>query len=208
MINLLPYIEKVEIRSQYKMRLWTVIAVMVSVLVTSALIPLIISYFTVSYNVVFINGIADKLAKSESFKETDAVVKTLKKIDRKVVLLNDPLGLSSRQNILGAFSSIFTIVDDINKTQKESLAIKQISYDQITKKGKAAPKTTTGDTKDSGIHVLNIKGRSSNRDNLLFFIKKLEEDKNFLNIDSPVSNLVNNLNIDFTLTITLKDRPI
>lgn len=212
MINLLPLKEKIKVRSEYRLRLFTVIGIMVLVLVVSALIPLVISYFVISYNVNFINDVADKLKNSESFKETDAVIRIIKDANKKSILLNDPTGVSARQNILGSFSSIFKIAEDIRSAKEGVVKVTQVAYDQLAKKpvsvAVADGINMPGTVKESGIHRITVKGFASDRNIFLVFLEKLGTDRNFLNIDSPVSNLVNSSNVDFSLVITLKDKAI
>jgi len=57
--------------------------------------------------------------------------------------------------------------------------------------------------KDDGSSVL--RGLSDDRDTLLEFIKILEGKKDFYNIDLPISNLVKDKDIEFTIKIDLHD---
>lgn len=212
MINLLPLNEKIKIRSEYRLRFLTVLLILFSLLVLTALIPLAISYFVISYNVEFINDVSEKLAKSEGFRETESVLNDIKSTNRMSAILNEPVGVSIRQNILGSISSVFDIAHNISSQKSGSIKINQISYDQATKR--VAPPTPTSSVvgtstpavKDSGIHKLSLRGFASSRDTFLLFLKELGSNKNFLTIDSPVSNLVNNSNIDFNISIVLRDR--
>ncbi|HBM46209.1 MAG: hypothetical protein UT05_C0003G0017 [Parcubacteria group bacterium GW2011_GWF2_38_76] len=210
MINLLPLNEKIKVRSDYRLRLYTVIGLMLLILVISAMIPLVISYFAISYNVEFINDITEGMSQSEGFKKTDALAKIIKDTNRKSILLNDPLGVSARQNLTESFFSVFTIANELSNKKNSSIKITQITYEQATKRGVVPvsinTSTTTGTIKESGLHKITIRGFAFDRDIFLSFLKELETNQNFLNIDSPVSNLVNSVNIDFSIIITLKDK--
>lgn len=213
-MNLLPLSEEIKGRSEYRLRFWTVAGIAMMVLLFSVSIPLVISYFAISYNIDFINNVADSLSKSEGFKKTDAILKIIKDTNRKSSILNDSLGVSARQDILGSFSFIFKTAGDMTKSGKVTIKISQIIYEQAAKKG-AASSSSVASTTDSGIvvresgtHKISIKGFASNRDGFLIFLKGLEANKNFLTIDSPVSNLVNSTDIDFSLALVLKDKAI
>lgn len=212
MINLLPLREKIRVRSEYRLRLYAVIGAMVLVFLVSALIPLTIAYFTVSYNARFINDVTDQLSKSDGFKETGSVLNIIKSTNRKSTLLNDSMGVTVRQNILGSFSAVFEIADNTSESGTGSIKIINITYDQVAKKAPTSTSadagTTTPAVKESGTHRISIKGFASSRESFLLFLKRLESNGNFLNVESPVNNLVNSLNIDFALTITLKDKPV
>ncbi|HRY62412.1 MAG TPA: hypothetical protein P5056_01420 [Candidatus Paceibacterota bacterium] len=211
-MNLLPLNEKKQARFEYLLRFWTVAGMATIVLLVAAATPLIISYFTISYNVDFIKDVAENLSKSEGFKKTDTVAKIIKDVNRKSAILNDPLSTTARQDLLSSFSFVFKTADKMRINQKGIVKIKQIIYEQVVKKGSArtgsVASTTASATSESGIHKINIKGFSATRDGFLSFLKELESNKNFVMIDSPVSNLVNSENLDFSLTITLKDKAI
>jgi hypothetical protein len=213
MINLLPLNEKVKIRSEYRLRFLTVFVLSIALLFLTALIPLAISYYVISHNVEFINDVSEKLSKSEGFRETEGVLRDIKNTNRMSTILNDPVGVSIRQNILGSISSVFNIAHTISSQKNGSVKINQISYDQATRRvAVPAPSvapvtgTSTPAVRDSGNHTLSLRGFASSRDIFLLFLKELGSDKNFLTIDSPVSNLVNNANIDFNVSIVLRDR--
>ena len=58
------------------------------------------------------------------------------------------------------------------------------------------------DTKTK-VTKLELVGRSSTRQALLDFIEKLKQNKTFTTVDSPISNLIKNRDLDFTITLTI-----
>ncbi len=60
------------------------------------------------------------------------------------------------------------------------------------------------DTKTK-VTKLELVGRSSTRQALLDFIEKLKQNKTFTTVDSPISNLIKNRDLDFTITLTIKE---
>jgi len=180
---------------------------MASLFIISIFIPLILSYFIVSYNVDFIKEVQSNLSESEGFRETAEVVVTIKDLNRKIALIKESLRNTKRDNLMNAFSFIF----EKAKNYKNSVYITKLSYEQVTQRrapGVQAVATSATSTRESGTHKISINGFASSRDDFLSFQKSIQTEKNFLNVDSPVSNLVNENNINFTIQITLKDKSI
>lgn len=212
-MNLLPLTEKKKVRTEYRFRLYTVLINVLIVLFLAASVPLIISYFAIANNVNFINEVAESLSKSEGFKKTDALAREVKEANLHSAILATPIGVTARENITGSFSSVFTKANEIKNAGNGTIKINQIIYEYSTKKTPtsvvaAVVATSTGGVKESGSHKISIRGFASSRDAFLLFLKETEKDKNFLSIDSPVSNLVNSQNLDFSLNITLRDKAI
>lgn len=67
----------------------------------------------------------------------------------------------------------------------------------------AAITLTHFDWKSSGASV-NLAGIAPSRSALLEFVRSLESDPLFPKVDSPISNLIENSNINFTLNLTVK----
>lgn len=53
--------------------------------------------------------------------------------------------------------------------------------------------------------VLNLSGLALSRTDLLNFVDRLKRDEVWATVDSPVSNLIKDKNVEFTLKLTLKD---
>ena len=56
----------------------------------------------------------------------------------------------------------------------------------------------------SSNRILTIKGSSDSRDSLIMFVKDIKSLGLFSAVDFPVSNLINNSNVDFEIGLTLK----
>jgi len=207
MINLLPSEEKAKIVLEYRIRLLTVFFIIFSLLSFILLVPLVITYLTNSYNIKYINEVAEKLVLSEGFKESSSIAKEIRDTNRKLGILTQPLGAASREKITDIFSALFKTAFEASGNGN-TVKIKEISYDQLQKKTASASATSTTASKESGIHKIIVRGNANTRELFLAFLKKIEKNPNFVSIDSPVSNLVNSTNVEFTLTIILKDKAI
>ncbi len=204
MINLITQKERTRIRKEYYLRLFTVISIMFSILTISAMIPLVISYFIVSSNFSYLNEVSAQLSESESFRETADIIALIKDTNRKITLINNPMGTTKRENLMGVFSSVFQkALKFESKIKINSLVYEQV---QIKKNTNTSSATTSRQIKESGIHKVYLRGKAETREVFSGFLKELERDKNFASIDSPVSNLINSNDIDFNLIMTLKDK--
>ncbi len=207
MINLLPKNQKDKTKKEYFIKVLTIIFWMGSLFTVSVFIPLVLSYFIVSSNVDFIKKVQDSLSESEGYKETTEVLKVIKDFNRKIVIIKQPLRNTQRDGLINAFSSIF----DKAKNGENSVFLNKLSYEQVQQRsvrGVLVSGTTATSTRESGTHKISINGFASSRNDFLAFQQRIQTDKNFLNIDSPVSNLVNENDINFTINITLKDKSI
>lgn len=54
--------------------------------------------------------------------------------------------------------------------------------------------------------VIELSGAANNRRSLLAFLEQLRADKSFTAVDSPVSNLIKENNVDFSLKLRLTNR--
>lgn len=207
MINLLPKNQKDKTKKEYIIKVLTIILWMGSLFTVSVFIPLILSYFIVSSNVDFIKKVQDSLSESEGYKETTEVLKIIKDFNRKIVIIKQPLRNTQRDGLINAFSSIF----DKAQNGENSVFINKLSYEQVQQRsvrGVSVSGPTATSTRESGTHKISINGFASSRNDFLAFQQRIQTDRNFLNIDSPVSNLVNENDINFTINITLKDKSI
>ncbi|MEI6296788.1 MAG: hypothetical protein WCO84_04050 [bacterium] len=207
MINLLPTTEKNNLKFEYRIRFFTVLSVVLSFFIICISIPLVISYVYIGNQVLFIDDVAGKIAKDESFKETSNALMTIKDVNRKTTILNTPLGVTSRSDLMSVFSFIFDIADKEPVKGVSNIKINEINYEKTTKKFVPGSVENASST-ESGLHKIYVKGKATDRESFLSFVKKLEVENNFASLDSPVSNLVNSKDINFYLTITLKDKSV
>lgn len=218
MINLLPLSEKRKVRSEYLWRLGAVMGVLLAILIISALVPVVVSYFMIDYNVGYIDKIVDDIKKESISMEADVYSKEIRLLNRKIKILNEPLRASQRDNLALAFWDIFERAKDSGNigTEYSPVKITSILYEQGQKKPLAGTAdiavsnstSTPSAVKESGMHKIFIRGFAGKRENFQLFLKSLEENKNFISIDSPVSNLVESENVRFSIVITLKDKAI
>jgi hypothetical protein len=177
MSNLLPELEKKNLRKQYLARIFSVFLLMLLITFVLASVYLLPSYFSsmdkarlTEERVVFLKSYSDK---NKETNPDQILRETKEKLD-----------------ILSKDSNLITISEAIKKIiQKRPLAIKLDAFAYRT----ISPTELS----------LSISGIAKNRDRLINFTDLLEEDRDFFEVKLPVSNLAPNKNIDFTIDITL-----
>jgi len=200
-MNLLSIPEKKNIRRQYRKKIFTIFGFLFAVLLVASTIPLVISHYAVFSNVEFIKDSVGRLTDSQALKDSITAANIVKSINRKIKLLSEPLGNTAKKDLVSTFNSIFGMAGEINKTGANLIKIASIVYASEAKGSAVAE----GQSTPSGIiHKITLGGSAKSRNAFLSFLRFLEADKTFSNVDSPITNLVNSENPNFNLTLTLK----
>lgn len=80
---------------------------------------------------------------------------------------------------------------EILESRPSGVFITSFSYDFIAKKGSAA------------FPGITVSGTAENRSELLSFVESLNKNKSFSSVDLPISNLISDTNVSYTLNITV-----
>lgn len=178
MINLLPTEEKKKIRRDYALRLLTMVLIAVSAVAIIGIVSLFPSFF-----------IAD-FAKRAAVERVDLITKENGGGDKEniTVVLRDA---QQKLEILSPESekvSVRTVFDTAIDHKSNAVTLTGLVYQQ--------------ETDESGETLkLIINGVADRREDLLAFSQKLEQDEMFDEVELPVSNLAQDRNISFTLTV-------
>ena len=183
MINLLPISGIKKIISEYRVRLVTTVLVMLAVTMVIASALLFPAYLLASHKRT---TILEELSKTGNQNASSQETKDLEKIVKEMDATLDMLS---------------------SKGQKFS-----ISNDMLTK----TAGFRTGNIKITGMFYdkkdpessFSLKGTAASRQSLTSFIEMLKKDATFRDVSLPISDLVKDRNIDFTVMIKLKgDKP-
>lgn len=187
MIDLLPTTEKNAIRQEYRLRVFAVCLGMLFLTLATAVFSFLPTYlFTLSrYETFLTESQSDETqSRISQAKEKETTVQdTNKKID----LLKS--GVSSPY--------VKDIFLDILESKTAGVSITGLSYDSggaVSKKGKdeaVSPPT------------IGIQGKSSDRGALLAFKDALSRKKEFSSIDLPISSLVKDTELSFSINISI-----
>ncbi len=183
MINLLPASEKNEIRKEYRLRaLTTFFAMLFAALLVTVFSFLPTYFFALSRHEAFLSesqsdAMREQVSRAKDMETT--VLETNKKID----------ALKS-----GASAPrVKDIFLEILESKSGGIAITGLSYDFSSGSGKGA----------TNVGTVGITGRSSDRATLLAFKDALAQKKEFGAVDLPISNLVKDTNLDFSINLVV-----
>lgn len=179
MINLLPISGIKRIISEYRVRLVATALVMLAVTMLIAIVLLFPAYLLASHKRTVVledlSKIGDRDASSQELKDLEKIIKET----------------DATLDLLGGKGQKFSISGDIlTKTsgyKTENIKITGIFYD------KKDPESS-----------LSLKGTAANRQSLTNFIEMLKKNTAYKDVILPISDLVKDRNIDFTIMIKLK----
>jgi hypothetical protein len=177
MSNLLPYSEKKIIRREYAMR--RIIVVLYFFLFTCAvcLISLLPSYVLseVKYQTIS--------KEVENLKSTADILGGGEDANKKLV------GIKEKLETLKSYDgkSAYTLFNNIILGKTNNVSVRTISY--------------SGSSKDARI---TVSGVARTRESLTAFAKNLEQNKEFSNVNLPVSNFAKDKNIEFNIEVTVR----
>lgn len=187
MIDLLPTSEKIAIRKEYHLRVLTVCFATLSLVLLVLVASFLPTYlYTLSRYEAF-------LTESES-DETQSRISQMKEMETTVGDTNKKI-----EALKGGAATmrVKDVVFEILESKSHGLVVTAISYDfggNVSKKGKEDiinPAT------------ININGKASDRATLLAFKDALSQKKEFGTIDLPISNLVKDTDISFSINLSV-----
>ena len=183
MINLLPISGIKRIISEYRIRLVTTALVMLAAIILIATTLLFPAYLLASHKrTIILEDLSKTGDRAVSSQETKELEKIIKEIDATL-------------DMLSSKGQKFSISNDmLTKTagfRTENIKITGMFYD------KKDPESS-----------FSLKGTAASRQSLTSFIEMLKKDVAFRDVSLPISDLVKDRNIDFTVMIKLKgDKP-
>lgn len=177
MLNLLPKKAKKRIRKEYLLRLIVIFLFMSAWLVFFAGILLVPSFLVSSVKENVATERLDVLAEFNNLILDEDLQNESKILNTRIEVLISDKSLALAEN---------GFLEIVVRSKPDGIYIDNISYDWGN--GRAI-----------------LRGSSINREILLSFIKILESRKEFFDIDLPISNLVKDRNIPFTIKISLND---
>src|SRR3989344_1199853 len=179
MINLLPISEIKKIISEYRVRLVTTVLVMLAVTMVIASALLFPAYLLASHKRT---TILEELSKTGNQNASSQETKDLEKIVKEMDVTLDMLGSKGQK-----FSISNDIVAKTAGFKTGNIKITGMFYD------KKDPESS-----------FSLKGTAASRQSLTSFIEMLKKDVAFRDVSLPISDLVKDRNIDFTVMIKLK----
>ena len=179
MFNVLPENLKNDIRKEYKIRL---------VIVTLSLFVALQMFFVVSLFPTWLSSLykekeVSSLIKKEQESELSRDVKNISEIidstNKKLFALNDTL----------EYPEVIPVYREIISNKVSGIKLTEFSYLSTA----------------SSSATVSLRGVSFSRENLVSFVKKLEESNKFSEVVSPVSNLAKQKNIEFVISLKVNN---
>lgn len=187
-MNLLPLVEKKIIREEYYKRLISVSLVLVFVLLLTFVIPVAAFHIASTYEIGAKQTELGLLNKDNVNRGVVADVKTAKDVNDKLVVLDRVFGEDSGYDPSSILSSIIAV---------SNVRLASMSYDHVAIK--------KDQIKEVGYRII-LSGVASDRVSLQKFVRNLESNEMFASVDLPVSNLIENRNLQFNITVMVKKK--
>lgn len=186
-MNLLPLENKIMIKKEYLRRVFVLLGTFFSFVVFSGILLILPTFY-------FLNNMKHDYGKQlSSHKEKMASVNSSGML-KMVSDLNNKLDILKKEQNNRVLSPV---IEKVINYKNNNIIIKKISYEKILFKEKDKEDPITKEK-------IKIDGFSLTRSDFLNFLNLIKEDKNFSNINSPVSNLLKINNVDFSITLELQ----
>ncbi|MEK7575485.1 MAG: hypothetical protein AAB491_00150 [Patescibacteria group bacterium] len=183
-MNLLPLENKIMIKKEYLRRVFVLFGTFFSLVVFSGILLILPTFY-------LLNNMKDDYEKQlSSYKERMDSVNSSGTF--KIVSdLNKKINILKKEQVNLALN---LVIEKIINYKNNNIIIKKISYEKVLFKEK--------DKKDVIVkEKIKIDGFSLTRSDFLNFLNLIKEDKDFSNVNSPVSNLLKVNNVDFSITL-------
>lgn len=182
-MNLLPKEDQIKIKKQYTQRVFAFLAIIVFLLSLINIILIFPSYLFIKIKNNSLKNELEIINKKPVFLRYKDAENSLVKFNEKIEFLK-----TNSREVLKASS--------ILKQITEGLKDGGVSIDSVAFEQNALEKEK--------IDKIRLTGKADTRVNFLRFIKNLEENNNFSEIESPASNILKNSDISYTIIVFLK----
>jgi len=176
MINLLPIEDKIINKKDYLSRLILVIGFFIFAIIVIVFVLFLPVFFSLFFEEKDLSRQLDIIKAGSGSIETEKIYTDLN-------TLNDRLSFYEKNN--EDVRQISTLFDRIISSKSSGVKIIYLKYEK-----------SKGDT-------ITIMGKSGNRSDFVDFKKRIEDDDFFSIVSSPLSNLLKETDINFTMTIGL-----
>jgi hypothetical protein len=187
MIDLLPKPKKNEIRQEYRLRVFVVCLAALSFVLIVVVASSLPTY-------LFVNSRYQAFLAESQSDETQNRISQVKEIETVVQETNKKI------DQIKSGTSVFRVKDlfrEILESRNEGIVITRLSYDFGAVPGKKGGEST------ANISSVSVEGKSSDRANLLSFRDALTQKKEFTTVDLPISSLVKETDLSFSINIKL-----
>lgn len=187
-MNLLPEENKILFKKYYLRRLFVIFGILIFSIVVAGSIILIPMYlFVSSYKSDLSSKLATYLKKDTELADNTAAPE-IKKLNNQLVFL---AGAENNKKLN-------TIFKNILDKKNSGVKITSFSYEK-GKTSKIKDKISTEEDK------IFLYGKAQKREDLLLFESQLKKERGDQKVISPISNLIDEKDLDFSLTLYIKN---
>jgi hypothetical protein len=180
-LNLLPQEDQKRIGYERLARFFTVVYSIVALMIVTGTILLSPTYFFLSFQN---NGLAEQIAAAEQIIQSKQAIDT----EMFIRATNTRLRQLSNKHFLSP-SALTRYFDDVTRNMPPTLSLHSFAYKKET-------------------NTITLRGTAGQRANLLVFVDFLRNHPSFTDIEYPVTNILKEENIAFTISlIIIEDKP-
>ncbi len=177
MINLMSIEDKEELLRAYKARKHNLYF---SVLLSVALMSIVMLLPS-----IFLFGVKLRIAQDNlEFIRSQPLYKQVDEAISLVNIINQDMDILGGQSDVGHTN--VALIDKILNVKSEKISISQFIFENK--------------------RSIEVSGKAKDRTSLIEFVRILEKDPNFEQVNSPISNLIDNADIDFRILMVLAER--
>ncbi len=180
MFNVLPDIFKNDIRKNYSFRRWVVVCLCIVGIQISLLIFALPSIVVSHYKEKELQLDVDAFHSLRIASRSNAPLDIIPRTNNMLHILDTTL----------EYPRVVPIVETILAQKNTGIRLTSFAYV----------------FSDATHATVSIQGYSASRESLVSFVKSLRESTLFASVDSPVSNLAKEKNIDFVITVSVEKR--
>jgi hypothetical protein len=177
MFNVLPDILKKQIKTEYKLHRWLVIAFAVFFLQISAVILFLPSWVNSFSRERELTAQVNSISSSSSYQNADAASAIIQTNNVKLGIINSSF----------MYPKIIPLIKSILSDKTSGIRLNELFY--------ASSNATSG--------IISFGGVSDTRESLIAFVDSLEQSKVFKKVDLPISNLAKNKDIEFSISLII-----
>lgn len=184
-MNFLPEEDKKAVERQYRYRFITLFSAFILALAAINFVMIFPAFISVKMKNENLKNRVNAASNNSVFKNYSELDKSFQKLNSEANFLE-----SRKKSVVQASDFFEDIINSRYKNITGKISITSVSFVSGAESGGARGR-------------IEIRGNAETRDGLMQFIKNLKENGKFKNVESPASNILKSLDIDYFLTVIL-----
>jgi hypothetical protein len=199
MFNVLPNIFKKEIRSEYYLRRLIVILIFVIFTQITFLVFIFPSWLSSFYQHEEVSMQMESQKSTVVSQNTNNILQTIKTTNQNLGIIDSAF----------SYSKVLSLIQDIISVKTSAVSLSEFTYSNSAigqGDGGTGSQTTAGQalaTSAAG-RSMSVSGIAQTREDLVGFVKKLQDSGFFSDVVSPISDLAKDKDISFSINLNVK----